>query len=145
MRCVLQRVSRASVEVDGETVAEIGSGLLLLVGVGHDDDGETAKWMAAKIASLRIFDDDRGRMERTVKEADGAILCVSQFTLYGNLLKGARPNFAAAATAEVAQRVYEQLCEELSAEGVDVRRGRFGARMIVDLSNDGPVTLTLER
>lgn len=144
MRCVLQRVSRASVEVEGEKIAAIGPGLVALVGVGCDDDSDAARWLAAKIAAARIFDDGSGRMGKSAKEVGGAVLCISQFTLYGDLGKGTRPSFSQAAGPEQAEPIYDELCNLIKAQGVEVRRGRFGAPMTVDLVNDGPVTLTLE-
>lgn len=137
MRAVVQRVAQASVSVGGATVAAIGPGLLVLVGVTHDDDEPTADRLAAKIRALRVFEDADGRMNEPLGERE--VLCVSQFTLYGDTRKGNRPSFVAAASAEAAEPLYERVCEGLGAA-----RGVFGARMDVALVNDGPVTLVLE-
>ena len=137
MRALVQRVSRAAVEVEGALVAEIGPGLLVLLGVAHDDDAERADRLAQKVRALRIFDDRKGRMNEPLGERE--ILCVSQFTLYGDTRRGNRPSFGAAAAAEHAEPLYERFCAQTGA-----RRGVFGARMAVELVNDGPVTLLLE-
>jgi len=137
VRAVVQRVARASVSVAGETVAAIGPGLLVLLGVADGDGEREADWLAAKIRALRIFPDAEGRMNDALGERE--ILCVSQFTLYGDARRGNRPSFVAAAAPEVAQPLYERVCERLGA-----RRGVFGALMAVELVNDGPVTLILE-
>jgi D-tyrosyl-tRNA(Tyr) deacylase len=145
MRIVLQRVSRAKVTVDGRVTGEIGRGLLLLVGFTEGDGEEALGWMAKKVVQLRIFPDDEGKMNRSVEEADGAILVVSQFTLYGDARKGNRPSFIDAARPEVAIPLYERFVEMLRATGRPVATGEFGAMMDVELVNDGPVTLVLER
>ena len=137
MRAVVQRVAEASVRVDGEAVAAIGPGLLVLLGVTHDDDEATADRLAAKVRTLRVFEDDGGRMNEAL--GDRQVLCVSQFTLYGDTRKGNRPSFVAAARPEAAEPLYERVCERLGAA-----RGVFGARMEVAILNDGPVTLVLE-
>jgi D-tyrosyl-tRNA(Tyr) deacylase len=137
VRAVVQRVSSASVTVDGETVGSIGPGLLVLLGIAPADGEEEARRMAAKVSSLRIFDDPDGRMSEPLGER--RILCVSQFTLYGDVRKGTRPSFTAAAGPERAEPLYELVCDLLAAE-----RGRFGAQMAVELVNDGPVTLLVE-
>ena len=137
MRAVVQRVSRASVSVDGERLAEIGPGLLVLLGVTHDDGPRQADRLADKVRALRVFADADGRMNEPLGERQ--VLCVSQFTLYGDARKGNRPTYVAAARPEHAEPLYERFCERLGA-----RRGRFGARMAVELVNDGPVTLLLE-
>ncbi len=137
MRALVQRVSRASVSVEGERVAEIGPGLLVLLGVTHDDRPEHADRLADKVRALRIFPDAEGRMNEPL--GDRGLLCVSQFTLYGDARKGNRPAFVAAAAPEHAEPLYERFCERAGA-----RRGRFGAHMDVELVNDGPVTLLLE-
>ena len=137
MRAVVQRVSRAAVRVEGEEVAAIGPGLLVLLGVGHDDDAAVADRMADKLRALRIFEDAEGRMNDPL--GDREVLCVSQFTLLGDARKGNRPSFVAAARPEQAVPLYERVCERLGAQ-----RGVFGARMEVDLVNDGPVTILLE-
>jgi D-tyrosyl-tRNA(Tyr) deacylase len=137
VRALVQRVTRASVEVDGSAVAEIGPGLLVLLGVAHDDDEQAAERLAEKVRALRIFADADGRMNDALGERE--VLCVSQFTLYGDARKGNRPSFVAAAPAAHAEPLYERFCEQL-----DAKRGRFGAQMLVELVNDGPVTLMLE-
>jgi len=144
VRIVLQRVSRASVTVEGEVVGAIGHGLLLLVGVGEGDDAAIASRMAAKVARLRIFpNEDRG-FDRTVVEVHGEALVVSQFTLMGDVRRGNRPSWAAAARPDDAAPVVEAVARALEAEGVPVATGRFGATMDVELVNDGPVTLVLD-
>ena len=133
----MQRVARAAVSVDGEEVAAIGPGLLVLLGVGHDDDEALADRMADKLRALRIFEDADGRMNEPL--GDREVLCVSQFTLLGDARKGNRPSFVAAARPEHAERLYERVCERLRAA-----RGVFGAHMAVELVNDGPVTILVE-
>ena len=145
MRIVLQRVSRAKVTVDGRVTGEIGRGLLLLVGFTEGDGEDALAWMAKKVVQLRIFPDDEGKMNRSVEEADGAILVVSQFTLYGDARKGNRPSFIDAARPETAIPLYERFVQMLRAAGRPVATGEFGAMMDVELVNDGPVTLVLER
>jgi D-tyrosyl-tRNA(Tyr) deacylase len=137
MRALVQRVTRARVSVEGETVAEIGAGLLVLLGVTHGDDRECATRLAAKVRVLRVFADADGRMNEPL--GDREVCCVSQFTLYGDTRRGTRPSFVAAAEPEQARVLYEHFCAELGAA-----RGRFGAMMQVELVNDGPVTLMLE-
>jgi D-aminoacyl-tRNA deacylase len=139
MRALVQRVSCASVSVDGETVAEIATGLLVLLGVSREDGPDQADWIARKLLALRVFDDDEGRMNRSVEEVGGQLLVVSQFTLYGDARKGNRPSFVAAAPPEQAEPLYERVRSATGARG-----GRFGARMAVALVGDGPVTLLLE-
>jgi D-tyrosyl-tRNA(Tyr) deacylase len=145
MRIVLQRVSRARVTVDGRVTGEIGAGLLLLVGFTEGDGEEELGWMAEKVVGLRIFPDGEGKMNRSVEEAGGAVLIVSQFTLYGDARKGRRPSFIDAARPETAIPLYERFVERVRATGRPVATGEFGAMMDVDLVNDGPVTLILER
>lgn len=145
MRVVLQRVSQASVTVDGEVVGRIGCGYCLLVGFTHADGEAEVSWMAEKIAGLRLFPDDEGKMNRDLREAGGAFLVVSQFTLYGDVVKGRRPSFNDAARPEQAIPLYESFCSRLAALGFEVETGRFGATMDVGISNDGPVTLVLDR
>lgn len=145
MRVVLQRVSSARVTVEGTEVGAIGSGLLLLAGFTSGDDESTLRWMAEKIATLRIFPDDEGRMNRSVEEIGGELLVVSQFTLCGDARKGRRPSFVEAAPPEIAEPLYERFVETLRARASRVATGRFGAMMEVALVNDGPVTLILER
>jgi D-tyrosyl-tRNA(Tyr) deacylase len=137
VRALVQRVSRAAVRVDGREVAAIGPGLLVLLGVTHEDTDADADRLAAKVLALRIFPDEEGRMNTPL--GDREVLCVSQFTLYGDARKGNRPSFVAAAPGEQAERLYERFCDATSA-----RRGVFGAHMEVELVNDGPVTLLLE-
>lgn len=145
MRVVLQRVSRARVTVDGRVTGEIGRGLLLLAGFTPGDTEETLAWMADKVVGLRIFPDDEGKMNRSVDEVGGDLLVVSQFTLYGDTRKGKRPSFVDAARPEVAIPLYERFVALLRAAGRRVETGEFGAMMEVELVNDGPVTLILER
>lgn len=144
MRVVVQRCASASVRVDGETVGEIGPGLMLLVGVTHDDTESDARWMADKVAGLRIFEDSEGKMNHSVLDTGGGVLSVSQFTLYGDCRKGKRPNFMAAARPEQAEPLYETFNDLLRARGLVVETGKFGAMMDVALVNDGPVTLILD-
>jgi len=144
MRAVLQRVSRAKVSVAGETIGEIGRGLLVLLGVAPTDTDEKARWLSEKIVGLRIFGDDEGKMNRDVVEIGGGILVVSQFTLYGDARKGRRPSFIAAAPPAIAIPLYEHFVNGIRALGVPTATGRFGADMQVELVNDGPVTLILE-
>jgi D-tyrosyl-tRNA(Tyr) deacylase len=145
VRVVLQRVSRASVTIEGRITGEIGAGILLLVGFTEGDDEETLRWMADKVVGLRIFSDDEGKMNRSLEEAGGAVLVVSQFTLYGDARKGRRPSFIEAARPETAIPLYERFVALLRASGRPVETGEFGAMMEVELINDGPVTLILER
>lgn len=144
MRAVVQRVAEAAVVVGGETVGAIGAGLLVLVGVHHDDTVADAEALAAKLVALRIFRDDEGRMNRSVADIGGRVLVVSQFTLYGSVRRGRRPSFTDAAVPEAAEPLVEALQEAIVANGVPVAGGRFGAMMDVVLVNDGPVTLVLE-
>lgn len=145
MRVVLQRVSRAKVTVEGRTTGEIGRGLLLLAGFTAGDGEEALAWMAEKVAALRVFADEEGKMNRSVEEIGGSVLVVSQFTLYGDARKGRRPSFVAAAPPEVAVPLYERFVALLRATGLPVATGEFGAMMEVELVNDGPVTLILDR
>lgn len=144
MRAVIQRVSRAEVRVDGEVVGRVGRGLLVLLGIAASDTPEAGRALAEKIVHLRIFDDEQGRMNRSLLEAGGAVLCVSQFTLYGDCRKGRRPSFDRAAPTDLARALYEQFVESLRALGVSVETGTFQAMMDVELVNDGPVTLLLD-
>ena len=145
MRLILQRVSSARARVDDRVTGEIGEGLLLLVGFTHSDTVEQIMWMADKVTGLRIFRDDEGKMNRSLDEVGGSALVVSQFTLYGDAQKGRRPSFVDAARPEVAIPLYDRFVLELRARGVPVQTGEFGAMMQVELVNDGPVTLFLER
>jgi D-tyrosyl-tRNA(Tyr) deacylase len=144
MRIVLQRVAQADVVVDGRTVGEIGQGLLALVGVGRDDDPAVADVAARKTAALRIFRDDAGRFDRSLKDIGGAVLVVSQFTLLADTRKGTRPSFTPAAAPEIAAPLVDRYADALRAEGLDVATGEFGADMRVSLVNDGPVTIILD-
>lgn len=144
MRAVVQRVSAAAVDVDGETVAKIGRGLLVLLGVGRGDTDADARYLADKVAGLRIFADDSGKMNLSVQEIGGEVLVVSQFTLYGDCRKGRRPNFTHSAPPDVALPLYRSFVQSLAASGLPVHEGRFGEMMAVSLTNDGPVTLIVE-
>jgi D-aminoacyl-tRNA deacylase len=145
MRVVLQRVSRARVSVEGRVTGEIGRGLLLLAGFTDGDSEDALAWMADKVVGLRIFPDEEGKMNRSVQEVGGGLLVVSQFTLYGDARKGRRPSFIEAARPEIAIPLYERFVALLRATGLPVGTGEFGAMMDVELVNDGPVTLILER
>jgi D-aminoacyl-tRNA deacylase len=146
LKVVLQRVRHASVSVDGESISEIGPGLLLLVGVAKGDGEAEADWLAEKIAGLRVFADDEGKMNLGVREAGGEVLAVSQFTLLADTRKGRRPSFQDAAPPEEAEPLFGYFCERLRAAGIrSVKTGSFGAMMDVALTNDGPVTIVLER
>jgi len=145
VRIVLQRVSRARVLVGDRVAGEVEHGLLLLVGFRDGDDAETLRWMAEKVLTLRIFPDDEGKMNRSLEEVGGGLLVVSQFTLYGDGRKGRRPSFGEAARPEVAIPLYDRFVEILRATGRPVGTGEFGATMQVELVNDGPVTLILDR
>jgi D-tyrosyl-tRNA(Tyr) deacylase len=143
LRAVIQRVAEAAVTVDGTTVGAIGPGLLVLLGIGHDDDAAAVTALAGKVAKLRIFADEAGHMNRSVLDTGGAVLAVSQFTLLGDTRKGNRPSFIAAAPPEVAEPLYERFMAALRELGIEVATGRFGASMRVSLVNDGPVTIVL--
>jgi D-tyrosyl-tRNA(Tyr) deacylase len=144
MRLVIQRVSRAAVRVAGDTVAEMGPGLLVLVGVGRDDTEDEIEWLAGKVFNLRIFEDDEGKMNRSLPETGGEILVVPQFTLYGDVRRGRRPSWAAAADPDVAEKWVETFAMALEALGATVKRGAFREHMEVELVNDGPVTILLD-
>ncbi|CCQ93295.1 D-Tyr-tRNATyr deacylase [[Clostridium] ultunense Esp] len=144
MRVVVQRVKWAEVRVEGKRVGRIGPGLLLLVGFTHGDGEEKIRWMAEKVVHLRIFSDDEGRMNRSLLEVGGAILSVSQFTLYGDARKGRRPSFVEAARPEMASFFFDRFNEWMRGFGIEVETGVFGADMEVELLNDGPVTLLLD-
>ena len=145
MRIVLQRVKSSQVEVDGIVVGKIGPGLNLLVGIAHTDTETELDWMAGKCLDLRLFPDASGRLAKSVQEIQGALLVVSQFTLYGDARKGRRPSFERAAPADQAQQLYNQFVAKLQTSGLRVETGQFGAMMQVSIDNDGPVTLILER
>ncbi len=144
MRLVVQRVSSARVTVDGAVVGEIGPGLLVLLGVTHSDTQEQARFLAGKVVGLRVFEDDAGKMNRSITDVGGAILAVSQFTLYGDCRKGRRPSFDAAAPPEHARALYGEFVRAAESLGIRVATGVFQAHMRVELVNDGPVTLVLE-
>ncbi len=144
MRGVVQRVKRASVHVEGEELAAIDGGIVLLVGVGVDDDDDDARWLADKVRSLRIFRDDDGVMNRSLEDVGGEILAVSQFTLHGDARRGRRPSYIRAARPEDAERLYGAVIDHLRRAGVRVAEGRFQAMMDVELVNDGPVTILLD-
>jgi len=140
----VQRVTRASVRVDGELKGEIAAGLLVLVGATHGDDSDAAQWLARKVSELRIFGDAEGRMNLDVREAGGSVLVIPQFTLYGDARRGRRPDFTSAARPEIAAPLIESFCHAIESLGLRVERGVFGAHMVVELVNDGPVTLMIE-
>lgn len=144
MRAVVQRVRRGAVSVEGRTIAEIGQGLVVLLGVKTTDTEADARLLARKVAHLRVFGDEAGKLNRSVLEVGGSVLSVSQFTLYGDLRKGNRPSFLEAAPPEEARRLYEAFNASLQGLGVTVQTGRFGAVMLVEIHNDGPVTILLD-
>ena len=145
MRVVLQRVSKASVTIDGRVVGAIDRGFCLLVGFTHGDTGDRVDWMAEKVAGLRLFSDAAGKMNLGLDEVGGAVLVISQFTLYGDTAKGRRPSFIDAARPDTAIPLYERFVAALVARGLRVATGEFGADMQVEIHNDGPVTLILDR
>lgn len=145
MRALLQRVRKADVRLRGESVGAIDQGLVVLLGVTHEDGEEEVRWLANKIASLRIFEDEAGKMNHSVKDVNGEVLVVSQFTLYGDARKGRRPSFTSAARPEHAEPLVEFFSEQLRELGIPVSTGVFGARMQVEIYNDGPVTMMLEK
>lgn len=145
MRALIQRVTEAQVTIAGQRVGAIGRGYLVLLGITHDDGPPEAAWLAAKVADLRLFEDEAGKMNRELAAVGGAVLVVSQFTLYGDARQGRRPSFTEAAPPPVAIPCYEEFVAQLRARGLEVATGRFGATMQVSLVNDGPVTLMVER
>lgn len=145
MRAIVQRVSEGSVSIEGEVVGAIEQGVVVLVGVTHGDTEEQAEWLARKIAGLRIFEDSEGKMNAGLLDVDGAALVISQFTLYADCRKGRRPSFIDAALPEVAEPLVEHFAQALRDHGVPVEMGVFGAHMLVEIHNDGPVTILLER
>lgn len=145
MRAVVQRVSSARVSVDGETMGEIGRGLCVLLAASRTDGEAEVEWMAEKIAGLRIFEDDQGKMNLSLADVGGSVLAVSQFTLYGDCRKGRRPSFIAAGEPGEANRLYESFKKAVAARGIPVESGVFQAHMLVEIANDGPVTLILEK
>ncbi len=144
MRAVVQRVSRAQVTVDGEIVGQIGLGLLVLLGVGRDDGETDALYLVEKIVGVRVFEDDRGKMNLNLQDVGGRVLAVSQFTLYGDVRRGKRPSFDAAAPPEKARQLYEFFVEQIRAAGLRCETGRFQSMMKVELTNEGPVTILLD-
>jgi D-tyrosyl-tRNA(Tyr) deacylase len=144
LRACVQRVSEGQVTVDGEVTGQIGLGFVVLLGVGNDDGSEQVSWLADKIVGLRIFEDDYGKMNRSLAEVGGAMLVVSQFTLYGDARKGRRPSFTDAAPPEIAERLYLEFVARVRAAGIDVATGRFREHMLVSLVNDGPVTIWID-
>jgi D-tyrosyl-tRNA(Tyr) deacylase len=144
LRIVIQRVSRAGVSIGGVTTGNIGPGLCALVGIASDDGEEDASWAAAKTVNLRIFEDDRGKMNRSLLETGGEALVISQFTLYSDCRKGRRPSFAEAAEPNTANRLYESFVAHMRKSGAVVRTGTFGADMSVEITNEGPVTIILD-
>lgn len=145
MRALIQRVSKASVSVDGRLVSSIGGGLVVLLGVGHDDGEAQARWLAEKIATLRIFNDVEGKMNLSVLDVQGEAIVVSQFTLFADAQKGRRPSYIDAARPEVAAPLVERFAALLREQGVPAQTGVFGAEMLVEIHNDGPVTIWLEK
>jgi D-tyrosyl-tRNA(Tyr) deacylase len=145
MRAVVQRVSQASVTVDDQVVGAIGRGLMILVGVTHGDGPDQADWLARKAAGLRIFEDSAGKMNLSLLDVEGQALVVSQFTLYGDIRKGRRPSFVDAADPDIAEPLIQRFAQTLRQHGIPVEMGVFGAHMMVEIHNDGPVTLILER
>lgn len=145
MRALLQRVSRASVTVDSQVISRIGKGLVILLGVGHGDGEEQVYFLAEKIANLRIFEDEQGKTNLSILDVKGEAIVVSQFTLYADTRKGRRPSFIGAALPEVAEPLVERFVEKLRGHGVPTQTGKFGAHMQVEIHNDGPVTVWLEK
>jgi D-aminoacyl-tRNA deacylase len=145
MRTLLQRVSSGKVIVDDQTIAHIGRGLVILLGIGHDDSEEQAIYLVEKIANLRIFEDEAGKTNLSVLDVGGEAIVVSQFTLYADTRKGRRPSFTAAAAPDLAAPLVERFAELLRGQGVPTQTGQFGAHMLVEIQNDGPVTIWLEK
>lgn len=145
MKIVVQRVSEASVKVDGKVVGEIDKGFLVLLGVTHTDTKENADYLVKKLCNLRVFEDEKGKMNLSLKDVGGKLLIVSQFTLYANCKEGNRPSFTDAAKPDVANELYEYFCSRCEENGVEIQKGIFGADMKVSLLNDGPVTIIIEK
>ncbi|AVQ29925.1 MULTISPECIES: D-aminoacyl-tRNA deacylase [Fusobacterium] len=144
MRAVIQRVKHSSVTVDGNILGEIGNGLLVLLGVTHTDTEKEVNWLAAKVKDLRIFEDEEGKMNLGLEDIKGELLVISQFTLYGNCIKGRRPGFTEAARPDLAEPLYEKFLEKCRSFGIKTECGKFGADMKVELLNDGPVTMIID-
>lgn len=144
MKIVIQRAEKAKVSVDGEVVGQIGKGFMVLVGVGPEDTKQNADFLVNKMCNLRVFEDEQGKMNLSIKDVGGQILAISQFTLYADCKKGNRPSFTGAAKPEQANELYEYFMEEIRKQGIKVEHGMFGAHMKVDFINDGPVTILLE-
>lgn len=144
MRAVVQRVHQAAVTVNGKTVGEVGKGLVVFLGVGHEDGETDSDYLAGKIAGLRIFEDDQGLMNLSLQDIGGAVLSISQFTLFGDCRKGRRPGFSAAAPPEKAEALYNHFCASLRAQGLKVAAGIFQAEMRINVDNDGPVTILID-
>ena len=145
MKLVIQRVSRAQVDVDGKTVGKIDRGFMVLVGVTHTDTEQTADYLATKLCNLRVFRDENDKMNLAIKDVGGSLLLISQFTLYADCTGGNRPAFIDAAKPEVAEKLYDYFCEKCREKGIEVQKGIFGADMKVSLLNDGPVTIIMEK
>ncbi|MBE0409269.1 MAG: D-tyrosyl-tRNA(Tyr) deacylase [Anaerolineales bacterium] len=145
MRVVIQRVRQGRVSIDGRIVAEINRGVVILLGIGQEDEAAHARYLAQKIAHLRIFEDEQGKINRSLLEVGGEAIVVSQFTLYADTRKGRRPSFTDAALPEIANPLVDEFVKLLAAEGVPTQTGEFGAHMLVDIANDGPVTIWMER
>lgn len=145
MRCVIQRVARATVTVNGRAVARIGPGVVILLGIGHGDGEAQARYLVEKIANLRIFEDEQGKINRSLLEVKGEAIVVSQFTLYADTRKGRRPSFTDAAVPELASPLVDRFASLLEEQGVPTQTGEFGAHMLVEIANDGPVTIWMER
>jgi len=145
MKAVVQRVRSGSVTIDGQVVASIERGFVILLGVGRGDTAETAAWLAKKCAALRIFEDQQHLMNLGLADVGGKVIVVSQFTLYGDATRGKRPSFTDSAPPEIAEPLYQAFVDAMRAEGIDVQTGRFQAKMLVSILNDGPVTLIIER
>lgn len=144
MRAVIQKVKHSSVTVDGEIVGKIGKGFMILLGVTHEDGDKEVKWLAKKIKDLRIFEDENEKMNLSLEDVKGEVLIISQFTLYGDCIKGRRPSFTQAAKPDIAKKLYEDFIQEFSNFGIHTEHGIFGADMKVELLNDGPVTMIID-